>query len=646
MQLDKNYLKIYVWLILLSIVGVAWLQWPRLGDPYRVDEDFRSFYWFAKFQNPHLFPNDPEAGTRYVEIAMPWGKPIVTSVYSLGYDFLFYTISFVVEPVLFSKLLPFALMPVTVLYLFEFGRLVRDRNTGLVLGIGFLLFNLAASSAVSVLNGLQRSFALTFMIALLYYLQAQKYRWALLTTLIAALFYPPACVLMLATWGMSVLLSLRLSQIGAWLQSRATAYLVVAVVLIGVVLSPAVLHRFGVFNSIVNPAQAAPEASVEPPNVDAESSGSLLTDPAYGPGGRSELFNLFPFVGRGGIVDLGTDLINLLILLVLSGLIVLVRGRVAFKLPRLVWVMLAATILMFTAAWLVVLVIDKFLLYLPSRYTRVGLFLFLFLFFGLNAIDFVKDGTELLSRNLHRLVWLVAGIGLVILGLLLFYPSESATIRGLNMKWLLGLTGLLFGVLSVAILRRPPTSTVHTKRSIQLSPLTKGVSGLVIAVCVIGWLTYASILTEASYLNPPPEERALLQFLKTLPEDSFIGGSPCILDSVELFSERSVVFSCERTRGGHIIDVGLSAYYASDRQTVTDFCQEYGIDYLVIDLSTFSDEYLEDGRVYFEPYNRALLTTVAHQERFVLTQAPDEAKLFKVGKIYVTSCNALNRIGG
>lgn len=640
MQQDKKSLKkIYLWLILVSIIGVAWLQWPRLADYHRVDEDFRSFYWFAKFQNPELFPRDPDAGSRYLEILMPWGSSVLTSVYSLGYDLLFYAASFVIEPILFSKLLPFVLMPVTVLYLFEFGRLVRDRNSGLVLGIGFLLFNLAASSAVSVVNGLQRSFALTFVIALLYYLQAQKYKSAIVATLVAAFFYPPACVLMLATWGLFGLLSLRLPHVGAWFQSRTMVHLVLAVVLTGVVLSPSLMHRLGLLTDFINsPAQAAIEMPSVVPVAEPERYSSVLENPVRGPGGRAELFTLFPFIGRGGFVDLFEDLINLFILLALGGLIVLVRGGQAFKLPRLVWALLAATLIMFVAAWLVALVLNNFLLYLPSRYTRVGLFLFLFLFFGLNILDFVKEGPALLRRNPRRLIWLVAGIELVIVGLILFYPSESATISGLNMKWLLGLTGIIFGVLGVALLRRPPATPQQTERPAKLSPVVKGALGLIIAVCVIGWLTYASILTEVSYLNPTAEERALFEFLATLPADSMIAGTPCTLDSVELFAERSVLFSCERSRGGALTMDALETYYTADPQRVSRFCDKYGVDYLVVDLAAYEDEYLARKEIFFEPYNQELVAKIQGQKKFALTQVPPEAKLFQRGSIFGLSC--------
>ncbi|HEX9924570.1 MAG TPA: hypothetical protein VGD99_18075 [Anaerolineae bacterium] len=642
MQPDKKLLKIYFWLTLISMIGVAWLQWPRLGDPYRVDEDFRSFYWFAKFQSPELFPNDPDIGTSYVEISMPWGKPFQTSIYSSGYDFLFYAVSFMVEPVLFSKLLPFILMPITVLYLFEFGRLLRDRNTGLVLGIGFLLFNLAASSSVSVVNGLQRSFALTFVITLLYYLQAQKYKSAIVVTLVAALFYPPACVLMLATWGLATLPSLSLPKVGVWVRSRTMAHLGLAVVLTGMILAPAVMHRLGMLTDLITrPAQAATEVSVETLATETEQPVSIFTNPDYGPGGSAELFYAFPLVGRGGIVDLGEDLINLFILLALSSLIVLVRGGEAFKLPRLVWAMFAATLMMFVATWLVALIINNFLLYLPSRYTRVGLFLFLFLFFGLNVLDFIREGPVLLHRNPRRLVWLLAGIELVIVGLILFYPSEKATISGLNMKWLLGLTGLVFGMLGIALLRRPPTSSKQTVRPANLSPLTRGTIGLVTAVCVFGWLTYASILTEVSYLNPPAEERDLFEFLATLPADSMIAGTPCALNSIELFAERSVLFSCEHYGNGALTMDALETYYTADPQRVSQFCDNYGVDYLVVDLRTYEDEYFVQEKIFFEPYNQQIKAVIAGQDRFVLTDVPAEKKLFQNETLYVAACGAL-----
>ena len=86
--------------------------------------------------------------------------------------------------------------------------------------------------------------------------------------------------------------------------------------------------------------------------------------------------------------------------------------------------------------------------------------------------------------------------------------------------------------------------------------------GTAIVLFLGGWALYAPLLTEISYLNPPPAERELLQFLRTVPKDALIAGSPCALDSVQLFAERQVFFTFEqppgvnarvRTRSGKVI---------------------------------------------------------------------------------------------
>ena len=53
-----------------------------------------------------------------------------------------------------------------------------------------------------------------------------------------------------------------------------------------------------------------------------------------------------------GLVDLGEDLINLIIFLAIGGLISIVRGRKAFELPYVVWCILWASLAMFIFAWL------------------------------------------------------------------------------------------------------------------------------------------------------------------------------------------------------------------------------------------------------------------------------------------------------
>ena len=101
-----KYLDRRIVLVAVSLLAILWLQGPRLGDEFRVDEDFRSFYWMNKFQDPALFPNDQLRGYLYTNIHLD-GRELPLYFHSLGYELLFYVASFFVTPVFFSKILPF-----------------------------------------------------------------------------------------------------------------------------------------------------------------------------------------------------------------------------------------------------------------------------------------------------------------------------------------------------------------------------------------------------------------------------------------------------------------------------------------------------------------------------------------------------------
>ena len=631
----KKRLDIRIVLVVVSLLAVLWIQAPRLADEYRVDEDFRTFYWMNKFQDSSIFPND-QLQRYYVSLDLPWGTVPIT-FYSLGYGLLFYAASFAVTPILFSKILPFFLMSITVWYLYEFGRSVRDRPTGIVLALGFLFLNLASSSAISIANGLQRSFATTLIIALIFYLHRRSYGAAAVVLVLSALIYPPMFALGALIWGIFALWQIWSRRPDFRLWQGGLVYLLVSGGVSALILAPAVFP--GLADAI-----GRDEAVVESPvqeqtdEMPAAPETRIWNNPVFRTGGAYPLFIIFPIVGRGGLVDLGEDLINLLILLALGLLILLVRGRKAFALPPEVWSLLTATIGLFAISWLAILLTNSFLLYLPSRYTRVGLFLFLLIFVALNLVAFIREAPLLLQRNPRRLIWLVVGIEILVVVLILFYPADRAAIGGFNMKYLLAGAGIAFGLLGFAIIREPARAAPTTFRVGQ-SFAGRALAGLAALVALSGWAIYAPLLTEVSYLDPPPDERELLAFLQTLPKDAVIGGAPCALDSVQLFAKRQAMMSCETPRADEIAGEVLEAYYADSRQVVAEFCRTHEVDYLVVDLNTYSREYLDQGWVFFEPHNGAILPQILDQERFVLAELPDEAKLFQQGDYYVTGCD-------
>jgi hypothetical protein len=159
-----------------------------------------------------------------------------------------------------------------------------------------------------------------------------------------------------------------------------------------------------------------------------------------------------------------------------------------------------------------------------------------------------------------------------------------------------------------------------------------------LVIFVIGWATYAGKVIGINVLHVPQEEQALLGFLETLPKDVLLAGSPCALDNVPLFAKRQILFSCEQTGKDDLMRQALKAYYAEDGRAVVDFCQRYRIDHLVVDLETYSKEYLARDKLFFEPYNRELLAHIAGRDTFALAQVPDDVKAFQWGDLFVVPC--------
>lgn len=610
------------WLVIgvVALLAVLWLQAPRLPDPFRVDEDFRTFYWMNRFYDPALFPDD--TSSLYVDI---WGVPVLLA--SPVYSLLFYAASFLVRPILFSKLLPFFVMPLTAWYLFGFGQAVRNRSTGLGLAIAFIFLNLATTTSFSVITGLQRSFSCLFVAALIYYLHRQNYIGAVIGLALSSLVYAPMFVLGAAIWGLFAL-KVNRPVLRSFLVERGGGLLLAAALLGMIGLSPALMTKF-------KPVLAPSPAVVSAPQTETV---PLWQHPRYQADGISPLFYWYPFIGRGGLVHDEEDGLLVVILLALSGLIYLVRGRRAIKaVPYVAWAILLAALSLFILAWLALWLTNAFMLYLPSRYTQVGLFLFLVIFVSLNGRDFIEETFQLFQRHHERLIWLIVGVEAIVLGLLFLYPSERTMIEGFNVKWLLAPAGILFGLLGAAAVRKPTFSVPDLARLGQtrggrLVAITAG------GVILLGWMVYAPLVSEASFLNPDPPHRALYQFLATLPKDTLIGGTPCAIGSVPLFSRRQILFSCEDFAPAPVIRQALAAYYTDQEKEVAEFCQAQEVAYLVVDTRFYSEAYLAAGMLFFEPYNSELLPRLLDQKRFALAEAPEEARIFQADYLFVVPC--------
>ncbi|MEM7032855.1 MAG: hypothetical protein AAF629_25120, partial [Chloroflexota bacterium] len=284
---------------------------------------------------------------------------------------------------------------------------------------------------------------------------------------------------------------------------------------------------------------------------------------------------------------------------------------------------------------------NHFLFYLPSRYPRVVIPFLLLVFVVWNASQSIQHGLRLLQRG-SAFVWIIGVVELIIIAILIFYPSEAAQVGTFNMKWILAASGLLFGMLGVSNLRRKPRRI----KPIQLTstPLGRILIGISLMLFLMGWGAYARIFTEVHYLNPTQSERQLLTFIAAHPADIWIAGTPQSLDSIELLAQRQVLFSYEHPRNdfnGQIIYQALGAYYAENPQEIQAFCQTFQIDYLIIDPETYTDQYIAENGLFYEPYNQKLLTDISQYEQFILNDIPDEQKVFQNERDFVIPCNMI-----
>ena len=615
--------KRLILLVMIPILATTWVQAPRLLDAFKVDEDFRSFYWMNKFQDEDLFQDDPlvsQIGCRQYETIKLFGQQVTVYFYSPGYSGMFLALSHIVTPMLLSKLIPFMLTLFMTCYLFKYGRSLENYHVEMTLAIGFVLLNLASPTSISVANGLPRGFACPLMIALLYYLHHRKRIGSFVVSTMGALIYPPMFPLALATWGLSIThirfvpkikVSIALEHLPALLAAFLVGILILAPVLL-----PTVSQALGT------------------PSESASSAERIWEKPRYRAGGRQPLFYLFPILGRAGLVNKGLNGLHLLILVCFSCLIVVLKGAQTLV-PKEPLCLLWASLILFGVAWGGIYLTDSLILYLPSRYTRVGLPIFFSMFVLVNGPSAIREASEAISKHRRsHLRWLV-GVEAALLLLVLLSP-HTIRIAGISMKILLGIAGVLLAVLTLAYSRQQPHAfSIHQATR---TATKRGLQGVFLMSALILWGLYARAVTVS--LNPSQEKRDLLRFVEKLPKDTMLAGYPCALDDIPLLARRKILFGCENYNTDvELTRDALGAYYAGEASVVRDFCAEYDVDYLVIDREAYSEEYLAEGWVFYEPYNTELLDQIANRETFVLEQIPDGAKMFQAGDYYVVPCN-------
>jgi hypothetical protein len=152
-----------------------------------------------------------------------------------------------------------------------------------------------------------------------------------------------------------------------------------------------------------------------------------------------------------------------------------------------------------------------------------------------------------------------------------------------------------------------------------------GLKRIIFPWLVVGTIFVAALRSHQVGIYDYSQYRDLYHFLRHTPKATLIAGHPQLMDPFPTFSHRKAFLTYEisHTWIDHYWEViktrtfdFFKAYYAEDPAELRQFCQYYGIDYLLVRDEDFSREVLENGRIYFEPFGSWVRELVKNRSHF------------------------------
>ncbi len=567
MRKSAFYAKPEFWVVIIAIAAAINSQLPAFVDPYVINGDIiESIYWMRQFNDSELFTNDllTDYSKHYHS---PW-----------GYYVIYRTLSFFVDPVMISKILPIPLFAISSLYLFKLVRQFTDNYTGFLAALTFMIMPIFLGSMI---GGHPRSFAYLLLIAFLYYLIRQHYGKASLLLIIQSLVYPMMFFLSVFTYAFSSIV-IRPYQVSLSIPRQKLVYGI-----LGVGLSMAVLSAKYIFIPTPHLGKVVTRSE-------------MVNRPEFSDKGRADVLSVAPF--STAVMGLSRDtllaviakypvsirrinkailneqsatviLVVLLLVAVSTVGVGVVRGKIFV--PQEILYLFVASALMYTLADFLLL-----RLYQPSRY----------------------------------ILYVVPLINVILVSLGLAYLTTQLS------KW--KVTSPLKAVVVVVML-------LHVT-------LNRGV----------GLKDYGNYYYDQSGNSYRRLEinKNIYTYLNGLPKDTVIAAPPYLADNIPVFAQRKVLINSELSIPFHdkyweeiqkrTIDF-FSAYYARDCSAVRKFSAAYNIGYFVVDKRHFTNSYLSEDRMYFEPFNSYVKNLTQANGSFTLMNINEQDQLYKAGDVFV-----------
>lgn len=616
--------KKWLWLTMFATaVIILIVQIPLLLEPEYVDEDMRFFYWLFHLANPSLFKNDPLLGYQIAEVNIGFTTVLINKV-SLLYGMLYTLLSPFFSPFIFSKILIFPLALFGTYYLFQITSRFTAPFVAFLISCIYSLIVAVPYSEMALSSGLPRAFTLPLLLAMLYHMDNDNHM-GMVVVLILGLFYPPLFLTILLSYGVKYVLEFwkhrRLT-----LTSKQLGIYFAALLISVLLLLPALLTGLNTVPVTEDEVQTIQKTTV-------------FTSPLFGEGGRYPLLEPSPLTGNGGILDNG--LIGLYSLGFIAALIpiALILRRQFTNLPLSFWYLALAGLIGFIISWLAILFTPSATFHMPSRYMRGTIFIMGLIFFMINGPLAIQVGSRLLANSRSKLDVVLFFIGAV--GFVIVYLADVSGV-------LTAVVGLL--VIAIAILLfiyrkrfslesrqiSTPTNPENLKATFD-NTSSRILAVLFTSVLIIPLIIY--IQSPSTFIRPQQDNAELINYIKSLPQDVLIAGYPCLLDDVPLYSQHTILFSCEtESRDMGMMMKALDAYFAESEADVLAFCREYDVDYMVASQENFTEAFRSQEHIIFEPLNSFLKQQLERRDSFVIEQIPDRRKSFQNRSFFMFPC--------
>jgi hypothetical protein len=172
----------------------------------------------------------------------------------------------------------------------------------------------------------------------------------------------------------------------------------------------------------------------------------------------------------------------------------------------------------------------------------------------------------------------------------------------------------------------------------------------VVQVVLLALIALRVDLTRDIGLADQSAGRPLFEFLETLPPTVLIASHPDAADYIPTFARRKVFLNFELSYPFYDVywqtitertTAFFDAYYAGTRADAYEFCVKHRIDYLVVRMRDFQQDYLSTHRIYFEPFEQHVRARIAVTPHHALAGIRPEEMLFRDGDTFVISTDIL-----